>query len=323
MNNTTDVSGVMLFQTAFKVVLSTLPCFLFLYINGIMLFALLSKPLLLESSRYILFGHLLLTESLQLMFSLVLYLFAVTLVKIISYACIVVTLLAAIAVKISPLNLAVMSLERYVAICFPLRHADLATTRTMQMAIAVMWTMASLDSFIQLFLFFSLENTTFTLPRFCMRNTVLRLQIYSTMNKTFTILYFVLVSMIIIYTYIAIIITVKTSSSKASKSNKAHKTVLLHLVQLCLCLMSTLFNMINTSNVSNLNSAVAHQIQFGNIGKKWKWKEERKYETTSERYNNGIHRVYVMFNGKVYQSKRRGCGKINGKLYNVQILIWL
>ncbi len=262
MNDTTEVTRAMLFQTPVKALLSMLPCLLFLYVNGVMLFALLRKPLLLESSRYILFGHLLLTDSLQLLVAMLLYIFAVTMVRMISYVCIVVALLAALTVKMSPLNIAVMSLERYVAICFPLRHADIATTRRTGVAIAVMWTVASLDSFTQLFLFVSLENTSFTPPRFCARNTVFRLQIYSTLNKAFTITYFVLVSIIIIYTYIAIMITVKSATSDGRNANKAHKTVLLHLLQLCLCLTSTLFNMINSSSLWNINPAMAIHIQY-------------------------------------------------------------
>ncbi|XP_070773779.1 odorant receptor 131-2-like [Enoplosus armatus] len=262
MNDTREVTQEMLFQTPVKALLSMLPCFLFLYVNSVMLFALLRKPLLLESSRYILFGHLLLTDSLQLLVTMLLYIFAVTMVRMISYVCIIVTLVAAITVKMSPLNLAVMSLERYVAICFPLRHADIATARRTVVAIAVMWTVASLDSFTQLFLFVSLENTSFTLPRFCTRNSVFRLQIYSTLNKAFTILYFVLVSIIIIYTYIAIMITVKSASSNIRNATKAHRTVLLHLLQLCLCLTSTLFNMINSSSLWNINPAMAIHIQY-------------------------------------------------------------
>ncbi|XP_018546545.1 odorant receptor 131-2-like [Lates calcarifer] len=262
MNNTKQVTHLMLNQTPVKTLLSVLPCLLFLYINGVMLFALLKKPVLLESSRYILFGHLLFTDSLQLLVSMLLYIFAVTMVQMISYICIIVTLFATIVVKMSPLNLAAMSLERYVAICFPLRYADIATSRTTRVAIAVMWTMASVDSFTQLLLFVSLENTSFTVPRFCNKNSVFRLQIYSTLNKAFTILYFVSVSLIIIYTYIAIMITVKSASSNIRSATKAHRTVLLHLFQLCLCLTSTLFNMMNSSSLWNINPDMALHIQY-------------------------------------------------------------
>ncbi|XP_042287735.1 odorant receptor 131-2-like [Thunnus maccoyii] len=262
MNNTTEVTQVMLFQTPIKALLSMLPCLLFLYVNAVMLFALLRKPLLLESSRYILFGHLLFIDSLQLLVTMLLYLFAVTMVRMISYVCVTVTLLAVVTVKMSPINLAVMSLERYVAICFPLRHTDITTNRTTGIAITVMWILASLDSLTQFFLFISLENTGFTLQSFCTKNDVFRLKIYSTVYNAFTAIYFVLVSLIIIYTYIAIMIVVKSASANVRKAIKACKTVLLHLLQLCLCLTSTLFNMIISNNMLNINTAMAVNIQY-------------------------------------------------------------
>ncbi|KAJ0004374.1 hypothetical protein NQD34_010588, partial [Periophthalmus magnuspinnatus] len=258
MNDTAEV--VRSIQTPSRALLSMLPCFLFLYVNAVMLFALLRKPLLLESSRYILFGHLLFTDSLQLLVSMLLYIFAVTMIKMSSYVCIIFTLIAGVTVKMSPLNLAVMSLERYVAICFPLRYINIATTRTTGVAIAVMWSMASLDSFTQLFLFVSSTNTSFTTH--CTRQSVFKLHIYTTLNRSFTVMYFVLVSMIIIYSYIAIMVSVKTSSANVCHVDKAHRTVLLHLLQLCLCLTSTLFNMINSSGLWNIDPATAIHVQY-------------------------------------------------------------
>ncbi|XP_060912382.1 odorant receptor 131-2-like [Labrus mixtus] len=260
MNDSSEGTQVMPFQTTAKALLSTLPCLLFLYVNLVMLYALLKTPLLLESSRYVLFGHLLFTESLQLFLSMFMYIFAVTMVTMINHVCIIIIMLASITLKMSPLNLAVMSLERYIAVCFPLRHADIATTRRTGIAIAVMWTVGSFDSFTQLFLFVSLENTSIPMQRFCYRNSVFRLQIYSTLNKAFTIVYFVLVSTIIIYTYIAIMITVKSASSNVRDASKAHKTVLLHLIQLCLCLTSSLFSTI--SDQSNIHPAMVVHVRY-------------------------------------------------------------
>ncbi|XP_042355544.1 odorant receptor 131-2-like [Plectropomus leopardus] len=262
MNDTTETNIAILFQKPVKAALSMLPCLFFLYVNAVMLFALLRKPLLLESPRYLLFGHLLLTESLQILFTMLLYIFAVTMVRMISYVCIIFTLLASVTVKMSPLNLAVMSLERYVAVCFPLRHADIATSRSTRVAVAVMWTVASLDSFTHLFLFVSLENTGFTLHGFCYRQNVYRLQIYSTINKAFTIVYFILVGIIIIYTYIAIMITAKSASSHVGNTTKAGKTVLLHLFQLCVCLASTLFTMIESSSTWTINPAMIVHVRY-------------------------------------------------------------
>lgn len=260
MNVTSEL--LPLYQRPLRVALSVLPCLFFLYVNVVMLFALSRKPLFRESSRYNLFGNLLFIDSLQLVLAMSLYFFAVTRAKLTSYVCLLFNLTASIATKLSPLNLAVMSLERYVAICFPLRHAEIATTRRTKVIIAVMWTAASLDSLAQLFVFISLENVSVSELRICSRDTLFKLKIYATLNKTFTIVCFVLVSVIIIYTYIAILITVRAASHNTSGATKAHKTVLLHLLQLCLCLSSTLFYTIVTSWLLNMNPAKANNIKY-------------------------------------------------------------
>ncbi|XP_017291032.1 odorant receptor 131-2 [Kryptolebias marmoratus] len=260
--NVTGVSIMVQFPVSVKVLLSVLPCLLFLYVNSVMVFALLKKPLLLEHPRYILYGHLLFTDSLQLLLTMLLYLFALTVIRMATCVCVVVTQLAAITVKLSPINLATMALERYVAICFPLRHASISTPRVTAVAIAVMWTAASVESFTQLFLFFCLDSADLTAQKFCNKNTVFRLQVYVTLNRGFTILNFVLVTVIIIYTYVAIMIAVKRPPSRVHKAKSEHKTVLLHVFQLCLYLISTLFNMINSSELLNLNPAIDIHVRY-------------------------------------------------------------
>ncbi|KAM4726238.1 odorant receptor 131-2-like [Anableps anableps] len=260
MNNTEHPSMIQI-HLSIRVLLTVLPCFFFLYVNSIMLFALVKKPLFLESPRYILFGHLLFSDFLQVLLSTLLYIFALTMVRIITCVCIIVIQLAAITVKMSPINLAVMSLERFVAICFPLRHATIATSKATRVAIAVMWTVASLDSFAQLFLFFSLHNRSLTTQQVCKKKSVFHLQVYVVLNQVFTVVNFVLVTIIIIYTYVATMIAVKYSSSCAHRAKVAHKTVILHVLQLCLYLISALFNMINSSDLFNFDPAVALYVQ--------------------------------------------------------------
>uniref|UniRef100_A0A3Q3X1B3 G-protein coupled receptors family 1 profile domain-containing protein n=1 Tax=Mola mola TaxID=94237 RepID=A0A3Q3X1B3_MOLML len=229
--------------TPLQVLLSMVPCLLFLYVNSVLLYALLRKPLLLESPCYILFGHLLFIDSLHLVLTMLLYLFAVIKVTMISYFCVIIMLVSATAVEMSP-------------------HADSVTTRRTRVAIAFIWTVGSLDSFTQFFMFVSLQNTSFTVPKFCSRNGVFQQQIYSFIKNGFIIVNFILVSIIIVYTYIAIMITVWSASSHPCNAYKASRTVLLHLLQLCLCLTSTLFNMINPNRTWNINHALAMHIQY-------------------------------------------------------------
>lgn len=262
MNDTREVMQVIPFQVPVKALMSVLSCFFFLYVNCVMLFALLRKPHFMECSRYMLFGHLLLTDSMQLMMSLFLYTCAVAKLRLISYVCIIFTLLTSLTVKMSPISLALMSLERYVAVCFPLRHAGIATSRTTVMAIAVMWTVASVESFTHIFLFVRLNNTVFTLPGLCRRRSIFHSQIFATLHTGFNIVCFVLVSVIVIFTYFAIMITVKLASSNARSSSKAHKTVLLHLLQLCLCLTSMLFDSINSRDIQANYPTIFVDIQY-------------------------------------------------------------
>ncbi|XP_013862071.1 olfactory receptor 4K2-like [Austrofundulus limnaeus] len=260
--NVTEVSKLLQFHVSVKVLLSVLPCLLFLYVNSVMMFALLKKPFLLESPRYILFGHLLLIDSLQLLLTTLLYLFGLTMIRMVTCLCVLLTQLAAITVKLSPINLAAMSLERYVAICFPLRHASVSTPRVAAGAIAVMWTVSSIESFTQLFLFFSVDSAGLMAQRFCSRNAVFQLQVCVTLNRAFTILNFVLVTIIIVYTYVAIVVSVKRPPSCARGAKGEQKTVLLHVFQLCLYLVSTLFNMISSSELLNLNAALTIHIEY-------------------------------------------------------------
>uniref|UniRef100_A0A8C7NJ28 G-protein coupled receptors family 1 profile domain-containing protein n=2 Tax=Oncorhynchus mykiss TaxID=8022 RepID=A0A8C7NJ28_ONCMY len=262
MYNTTGATFQRLYGVPVKAVLYMTPCLLFLYVNGVMLFTLMSKPVFQETTRYILFGHLLFSDSLHLTMSMVMYMLAVIRLKMISYVCMVMSCSAGIIATISPFNLAVMSLERYVAICFPLRHAQIATCRRTHVAIAVMWVLGSLNSLIEVFVFVTIESTPFTMQIFCSRYNLYTQQIYIELNIAFTTLNFVTVGVIIIYTYIAILVTARSVSSDKTLASKAHKTVLLHLIQLGLCLSSTLFNTINTLIHWHMDPVVVMHIQY-------------------------------------------------------------
>lgn len=261
MNVTTEDTQAPPFYTI-QALISALLCLVFLCVNIIMMQALLRKPQLLECCRYVLFGHLLLTESLQLLLSILLYLFAVTQTTMLSYICISVMLFATLTLKMSPLNLALMSLERYIAICCPLKHVHIVTSRMTGVAVVFIWTAGSLDSFAQVVLFVSLKNTSFIVPHYCSRSNLFHLPIFSTITNAFTITYFVIVSIVIVYTYFSILLIVKSASSRARSASRAGKTVLLHLIQLCLCLTSTLLNMINQEIIWNIHPVVATHVQY-------------------------------------------------------------
>ncbi|CAL8267120.1 unnamed protein product [Merluccius merluccius] len=243
-----------------KAVLLMAPCLVCLYVNGVMLFALSSKSAFLESSRYLLFGHLLLSDSLHLVACVLLYMIAVAKVRLTSSLCMFVLMMAEAIAAASPLTLAVMSLERYVAICLPLRHAQISTQRRTGATIAVLWCVAMVDPYVEVLYYMALGNRIVTLQTFCSRN-MLAGRVSTQLNTAFTGLYFLLVGAAITYTYICILLAAR-SATATSRASKAHRTVLLHMLQLCLCLTSTMYNMMNSTASMNASRQMGYQIQY-------------------------------------------------------------
>ncbi|XP_036379719.1 odorant receptor 131-2-like [Megalops cyprinoides] len=246
----------------FKAILSMTPCFFFLYINFVMLVALRSKAIFRETSRYILFTNMLFADSLQLLICMLLYMFAVVRLYISGVACFIMVVTGGMTARISPLNLAVMSLERYVAICFPLRHAEIATSRRTGVAIAIVWFLGSLNSLTDVTLFVISGSSFATIWEFCSGSMMFQLEVSADINEAFQILYFLVVGIIIIYTYISIVVVARTAATDKASAAKARKTVLLHLIQLLLCLASTLFDTVVLVVNARLDRMSALNVQY-------------------------------------------------------------
>ncbi|XP_037401989.1 LOW QUALITY PROTEIN: odorant receptor 131-2 [Pygocentrus nattereri] len=86
----------------------------FIYINIVMLFTLRTKATFRETSRYILFAHMLLNDTIHLVVGLVLYVLGAFYLVIVRAVCAFIVLMSASTFINAPLNLAVMSLERAV-----------------------------------------------------------------------------------------------------------------------------------------------------------------------------------------------------------------
>ncbi|XP_056302905.1 odorant receptor 131-2-like [Danio aesculapii] len=227
-----------------KTFLCVTPCVIFLYVNGVMMYTLRKKPVFQETSRYILFAHMLWLDTLHLFMSVVLFVCAVSRIFIFKNICIILLAAAQSLYQVALLNLALMSLERYVAICFPLRHAKITSYRRTNIAIAVVWVIGLIQCLSEMIIFYSIDSTNTVMNLFCSRTTLFRLQIYKKLEIAFTCIFFVTVCFIIIFTYASIAAVAKTASSDKASAKKANKTVLLHLIQLGLCAASILVGVI-------------------------------------------------------------------------------
>ncbi|XP_072518411.1 odorant receptor 131-2-like [Salminus brasiliensis] len=216
----------------------------FMYMNGVMFYALRSKRVFIETPRYVLFAHMLLNDSIHLVFTSVMYCVGLAFLQLVTVACAFMVFVSGATFRNAPLNLAVMSLERYVAVCFPLRHAEIATQKRTYLAILLIWCVGSMNVLIDLFFRAVMDPNFFSSQLFCTRERLFikawQLDVFNALN----IVYFVSVTVIIIFTYIRIMITARSVSSNKDSAKKAYKTVLLHFIQLCLCLTTFLFSTI-------------------------------------------------------------------------------
>ncbi|XP_061103864.1 odorant receptor 131-2-like [Conger conger] len=238
--------------------------FFFTFLSGLMFFILWSKPKFREDSRYILFAHMLINDSVHLMGTIVLFLFALAFLHMSKAVCSIMVLISVITYHNTPLNLAVISLERYVAIRFPLRHTEIATQRRTAVAIGLMWLISSVNILIEIFYTIALDPHFFTAPVFCTRQQMLIEEWQLVLSNWLTICFLVVVALIILYIYVSITLVAKSASTNKDSANKACKTVLLHMFQLELCITSLLYALFEAL-IAKTATALFVPLQFLNF----------------------------------------------------------
>ncbi|KAK5904931.1 hypothetical protein CesoFtcFv8_006447 [Champsocephalus esox] len=126
MHNLTELTGNATSHTSLSVIIKmcvVIPFFcIFLCCIVIMLRIFATNRHFLDSSRYILFAYMLINDTLQLLSSVILFLLVVCLVKFPTVYCVPLLLLSTSTFMNTNLILATMSLERYVAIIYPLQR---------------------------------------------------------------------------------------------------------------------------------------------------------------------------------------------------------
>ncbi len=252
-NGTADVPFI--YQQIFKVEMDAGPStkisvlmlisLFFFFVNSVMFFTLRSKRVFHETPRYILFGHMLMNDSVLLLLTTIMYTMGSYYLQVTRAICTLLVFISYCTFRNAPLTLALMSLERYVAICFPLRHCNIATPQRTGIAIGIIWLLGSINIITDIILVLIINPSLFIEVLFCTQEQLFLFKWQLDKYQGFDVLYFVFVAVIIIFTYISIMITARSISSDKDSAKKALKTVLLHLIQLGLCLTSFLYATIN------------------------------------------------------------------------------
>ncbi|CAL8363717.1 unnamed protein product [Lota lota] len=266
-----NVSGSMEYQASQEkivfCILSVGLCCTFLYVNCVLLYTLRTKPVFCETSRYILLFNLLFADTAYLVTSLLLYILAACRLRLNVYVCGLLTSIGVLEDIISPVTLTVMSIERYVAVCFPMRHADLATVRNTGAAIAVVWTFSAGNVVMRVLILVGWKNNldlNVEMKDFCSKEAMFLAPRSSQVDKAFSVFLFAFGGLVTILSYIGVTLVARSASTDKTSASKAGKTVLLHLIQLVLILISTVYSsiLLNFATVDRITLIRIYNIFF-------------------------------------------------------------
>ncbi|XP_059187173.1 odorant receptor 131-2-like [Centropristis striata] len=211
----------------------------FLCLIAVMLHIFASHRQFLDTTRYILFANMLINDTLQLLSSVLLFLFVMGRVKFALVYCVPLMFFSSATFQNTPLILATMSLERYVAIFYPLQCPTAWRSDRIWIIILSLWLISCIFPII-LFSIGKSDSTVNILstPVLCKSTLINSSPIQGLFRAAVNILFFAVVAVVILFTYVRILLeTRKLRQDKVSVSKAMH-TVLLHSFQLLLSMLA-------------------------------------------------------------------------------------
>ena len=193
--------------------------------------------------RYILFIHLVLNDIIQLSLSglLVVIWYIFNTINV-SFCCLLLVISICTTLN-TPLNLACMAVECYVAVCFPMRYLQICTVKRTYILIGLIWGASAISILPDIFLLVIVEPPSFFHARvICIRDMVFRSSIQK--RNTSHIICLVVVWLTLFFTYFNVLFAAKAANADVKK---ARNTLLLHGFQLLLCMMTYIVPMSETA----------------------------------------------------------------------------
>ncbi|XP_028430521.1 odorant receptor 131-2-like [Perca flavescens] len=209
------------------------------YINGSLVATFFRHQTFCEDPRYILFIHMVINDGIQLTVTVTLFVLSYLFYKIkVSFCCFFI-LVAVFTTRITPVNLASMAIERYVAVCEPLRHPQICTVRRTYIVIGWMWFICVAPDITDLFMTLATESLSFFHESvFCTRQNVFKDPILAFKRQVFDIIYFSCVFLTLVFTYLRVLFAARALSTDKMSAQRARNTILIHGVQMAMCMLS-------------------------------------------------------------------------------------
>ncbi|XP_051534748.1 odorant receptor 131-2-like [Myxocyprinus asiaticus] len=208
----------------------------FIYLIFVMLLIFSRKQTFRTETRYILFGHSLLVDLMFLFLTDFVVLLSYNVVLIPLRFCIPVCMLMETVTSCAPLTIGAMCLERYVAICMPLRHNAISTSRRALIVILLIWILSSISPFVDMFILVSTASHEYlTQLTHCHYEIMLPERIRRFARGLLYIMGMVFILIIEVFCYVMIFLAARAAYSDKKSASKGQRTISLHIIQLFLC----------------------------------------------------------------------------------------
>ncbi|XP_063348634.1 odorant receptor 131-2-like [Pelmatolapia mariae] len=211
---------------------------IFLCINMLLIVTFFKKESFYTSARYILFFVTLLSDSFLLVTTDILLILTNFRCSLQVWLCIIICLFVIVYSIVTPVTLTAMTLERYVAICMPLRHGQLCSTRSTMYCILIIHGLSSGPCIVIISMFFATASVSlYKQYTICTVEMFMLYRWQDHARSAVSQFYFMTMGITIAFSYVQIMKVAKAASGENKRSTqKGLRTVILHAFQLLLCL---------------------------------------------------------------------------------------